>query len=98
MQGQALASRMNMNRSIPVQRLVLDISDRAQINTQRYGGRPFGVGMLVAGYDVRSSNDTSILFCLGNWSTLVGILALWKLFRVSCNGHRCSLPISKDVP
>lgn len=53
MQGQALASRMNMNRSIPVQRLVLDISDRAQINTQRYGGRPFGVGMLVAGYDVR---------------------------------------------
>lgn len=61
MQGQALASRMNMNRSIPVQRLVLDISDRAQINTQQYGGRPFGVGMLVAGYDVRASNVASIL-------------------------------------
>lgn len=25
----------------------------AQINTQRYGGRPYGVGLLVAGHDVR---------------------------------------------
>ena len=62
MQGQALASRMNMNRAIPVQRLVLDISDRAQTNTQRYGGRPFGVGMLVAGYDVRGCQF--MLYCL----------------------------------
>lgn len=55
MQGQALASRMNMSRPIPVQRLILDISDRAQVNTQQYGGRPFGVGMLIAGYDVQPS-------------------------------------------
>lgn len=51
MQGQALASRMNMGRPIPVQRLVTDISDKAQQNTQGHGGRPFGVGLLVAGYD-----------------------------------------------
>ncbi len=51
MQGQALASRMNMNRPVPVQRLVSDISDKAQVNTQEYGGRPFGVGLLVAGFD-----------------------------------------------
>ena len=67
MQAQALSSRMNMNRPIPVQRLVTDISDsklpqeklslltifiEAQINTQQYGGRPFGVGLLIAGIDV----------------------------------------------
>lgn len=80
MQAQALSSRMNMNRPIPVQRLVTDISDsthsvnnenlviyfillflllfhflEAQINTQQYGGRPFGVGLLIAGIDVRAS-------------------------------------------
>lgn len=52
MQKQALNSRMNMNRAIPVGRLVVDISDKAQQNTQEYGGRPFGVGLLIAGYDV----------------------------------------------
>ncbi len=51
MQAQALGSRMNMDRPIPVQRLVGDIADKAQQNTQGYGGRPFGVGLLVAGYD-----------------------------------------------
>lgn len=54
MQAQALASRMNMNRPIPVQRLVTDISDKAQQNTQGYGGRPFGVGLLVAGWDAET--------------------------------------------
>ena len=29
------------------------LSVEAQWNTQRYGGRPFGVGLLVAGFDVR---------------------------------------------
>ncbi len=67
MQAQALSSRMNMNRPIPIQRLVTDISDsnmllflngfftflEAQINTQQYGGRPFGVGLLIAGIDVK---------------------------------------------
>jgi 20S proteasome subunit alpha 6 len=51
MQARALASRMNMARPVPVQRLVADISDKAQQNTQGYGGRPFGVGLLVAGWD-----------------------------------------------
>lgn len=52
MQKEALNSRMNMNRAIPVGRLVADISDKAQQNTQEYGGRPFGVGLLIAGCDV----------------------------------------------
>ena len=69
MQGQALASRMNMNRPIPVQRLVHDISDRAQRNTQSYGGRPFGVGMLVGGIDVSKASF------LGHWSPSLGVHA-----------------------
>lgn len=51
MQAQALSSRMNMDRAIPVQRLVRDVSDKAQSFTQGYGERPFGVGLLMAGYD-----------------------------------------------
>ena len=60
MQAQALASRMNMNRAIPVQRLVVDISDKAQANTQEYGGRPFGVGLLIAGCDVSKPHTKQI--------------------------------------
>jgi len=70
MQSMALGSRMNMNRAIPVQRLVADISDstfyelifdmyfllvEAQVNTHQFGGRPFGVGLLIAGFDVHHS-------------------------------------------
>lgn len=51
MQSRALNSRMNMDRPIPIQRLVTEVSDKAQQNTQQYGGRPFGVGMLIAGCD-----------------------------------------------
>lgn len=58
MQSMALSSRMNMNRPIPVARLVADISDKAQVNTHQYGGRPFGVGLLVAGVDVRGRGWT----------------------------------------
>lgn len=42
-------------RPIPVNRAVNAISDKAQYNTQMYGRRPYGVGFLVGGYDVRRS-------------------------------------------
>ncbi len=32
---------------------ILNFNSESQIPTQRYGRRPFGVGLLVAGYDVR---------------------------------------------
>ena len=32
-------------------RLVQQIADKSQVNTQRYGRRPYGVGLLVAGFD-----------------------------------------------
>lgn len=36
-----------------------------QINTQRYGRRPFGVGLLVAGYDVNYYLD-AFIYSSGN--------------------------------
>ena len=51
MKRQALASKMTYGRPIPVERIVEQIGDRAQTNTQNYSNRPYGVGLLVAGVD-----------------------------------------------
>ncbi|SCV71810.1 BQ2448_4504 [Microbotryum intermedium] len=51
MRTQAMSSRMLYNRPVPVNRIVNAIADKAQVNTQHYGKRPYGVGFLVAGYD-----------------------------------------------
>ncbi|KAI9742061.1 MAG: hypothetical protein M1834_000451 [Cirrosporium novae-zelandiae] len=51
MKSQALASKMTYGRPIPLERIVSQISDRAQTSTQHYGKRPYGVGLLVAGID-----------------------------------------------
>jgi len=51
MRQQAMSSRMVFNRPVPVNRLVASIADKAQVNTQEYGRRPYGVGFLVIGQD-----------------------------------------------
>lgn len=51
MKQQSLASKMTYGRAIPLERIVSRIADRAQTNTQQYGKRPYGVGLLVAGVD-----------------------------------------------
>jgi len=51
MRQQAMSSRMVFNRPVPVNRLVSAIADKAQVNTQEYGRRPYGVGFLVIGQD-----------------------------------------------
>src|ERR1700744_4009402 len=51
MKPKSLASKMTYGRPIPVERIVAQIGDRAQTNTQHYGKRPYGVGLLVAGVD-----------------------------------------------
>ncbi|KAG8758784.1 hypothetical protein FRC14_007367 [Serendipita sp. 396] len=51
MRQQAMSSRMIFNRPSPVNRLVSAIADKAQVNTQEYGRRPYGVGFLVIGQD-----------------------------------------------
>ncbi|KAH7868768.1 nucleophile aminohydrolase [Lentinula edodes] len=51
MRQQAMSSKMAFNRPVPVNRLVSAIADKAQVNTQEYGRRPYGVGFLVIGQD-----------------------------------------------
>jgi len=51
LKSQSLSSRLTYGRALPVERAVSSIGDRAQTNTQHYGKRPYGVGLLVAGVD-----------------------------------------------
>ena len=44
-------SRYAHETPLPVSRLIGDFGNKMQICTQRYGKRPYGVGLLVAGYD-----------------------------------------------
>ncbi|CAB1331658.1 unnamed protein product [Coregonus sp. 'balchen'] len=50
MRQECLDSRFVFDRPLPVSRLVTLIG-KTQIPTQRYGRRPYGVGLLIAGYD-----------------------------------------------
>ncbi|TRZ00631.1 hypothetical protein DNTS_015390 [Danionella cerebrum] len=51
MRQECLDSRFVFDRPLPVSRLVTLIGSKTQVPTQRYGRRPYGVGLLIAGYD-----------------------------------------------
>jgi len=51
MKQQCLGHRLTYGRAMPVRSLVEMIGEKAQVNTQHYGKRPYGVGLLVAGVD-----------------------------------------------
>jgi len=51
MRNECLNSRWSYSKPLPVSRLVQMIGTKSQVPTQRYGRRPFGVGLLIAGYD-----------------------------------------------
>ncbi|KAH7362996.1 proteasome subunit alpha type-1 [Plectosphaerella cucumerina] len=51
MKQQCLGHRLTYGRALPLRSLVDLIGEKAQINTQVYGKRPYGVGLLVAGVD-----------------------------------------------
>ncbi len=51
MRTECLNYRFVYNGPMDTQRLVQQIADKSQHHTQRYGKRPYGVGLLVAGYD-----------------------------------------------
>lgn len=51
MKQQCLGHRLSYGRNLPVRQLVDMIGAKAQNNTQHYGKRPYGVGLLVAGVD-----------------------------------------------
>jgi len=51
MRGECAGHRYQMEGPLPVGRLVRDIADKSQVATARSWKRPYGVGLLVAGYD-----------------------------------------------
>ncbi|XP_062520355.1 proteasome subunit alpha type-1-like [Corticium candelabrum] len=51
MRTECLNSKYAYNRRLPVSRLVDAVGNKMQYQTQVYGHRPYGVGLLVAGYD-----------------------------------------------
>lgn len=53
MKQQSLASRLTYGRPIALSEITSRIGDRAQTNTQHYGKRPYGVGLLIAGVDAK---------------------------------------------
>lgn len=48
-----MSSRLTYDRAIPLSEITSRIADRAQTNTQQYGRRPYGVGLLIAGVDAK---------------------------------------------
>ncbi|EDW46004.1 GM10300 [Drosophila sechellia] len=51
MRTECMAYRHSYDAEFPVRRLVANLGNKLQTTTQRYDRRPYGVGMLVAGYD-----------------------------------------------
>ena len=47
MRQQSLSSRLTYDRPILLSDITSRIADRAQTNTQQYGRRPYGVGLLI---------------------------------------------------
>ncbi|CEJ89866.1 Putative Proteasome subunit alpha type [[Torrubiella] hemipterigena] len=51
MKQQCLGHRLTYGRAMPIRSIVDMIAEKAQINTQVYGKRPYGVGLLICGVD-----------------------------------------------
>lgn len=51
MRNECLQHHFTYETRLPVPRLVGTVGSKLQLPTQRYGRRPFGVGILIAGYD-----------------------------------------------
>ncbi|ESN95225.1 hypothetical protein HELRODRAFT_151021, partial [Helobdella robusta] len=56
MRTECYNSRYAYDTPMPVSRLVAMIGTKSQVPTQKYGRRPFGVGLLIAGYDEKGSH------------------------------------------
>jgi len=56
MRGECLNHKFVYDAPLQTQRLVTAVADKSQVHTQRYGRRPYGVGLLVIGYDDTGSH------------------------------------------
>ena len=57
MRTECLNHRYSHDEPLPVSRLIGNLGNKLQICTQRYDRRPYGVGLLVAGYDVNNKKQ-----------------------------------------
>ena len=53
MRTECLNYKYSHDDMLPISRLISALGNKMQTCTQRYNRRPYGVGLLVAGYDVR---------------------------------------------
>jgi 20S proteasome subunit alpha 6 len=60
---ECLNYRFSYDDYYPVGRLISKLGNKMQVCTQRYDRRPYGVGLLVAGYDVSSLQQKYVLCC-----------------------------------
>jgi len=51
MRSECINHKFVYDSPMQLERLVLQVADKSQVHTQRYGRRPYGVGLLVVGYD-----------------------------------------------
>lgn len=56
MRQECINHKYSYGRDFPVGRLISVLGLKMQVCTQRYDRRPYGVGLLVAGYDVSFTN------------------------------------------
>lgn len=54
MRTECLNYKYSHDDLLPVSRLLASLGNKLQTCTQRYDRRPYGVGLLIAGYDVSS--------------------------------------------
>ncbi len=84
MRNECMNHKFVYDSPMPVSRLVLKVADKAQICTQSYSKRPYGVGLLVSGYDVCSFltigwNKFFNVFVGPNWTSFVPNRSIWQL-------------------
>jgi 20S proteasome alpha/beta subunit len=97
MRQECVSHKYSYGRNYPVGRLINLLGLKMQVCTQRYDRRPFGVGLLVAGYDVSSkavSTMKGFSFCLtflGSRSSHLPDMPKRQLLRLQVNGYRRSL-------
>lgn len=51
LRNQCMSSKIVYNRPLAISKAVNAIADKAQTNTQQYGRRPYGVGLIIIGHD-----------------------------------------------
>ncbi|KAH8328157.1 hypothetical protein KR067_004632 [Drosophila pandora] len=61
LRSECMSYRHSYDTDYPVQRLVTNLGTKLQATTQRYNRRPFGVGMLIAGYDEKGTHIFQVM-------------------------------------